>query len=63
MAGVRGAETVGAAYFAFYLLAMGSGRARTPDEYRGLLLAAGFREARAVRPRLPVQTALVVARK
>jgi hypothetical protein len=36
---------------------------RTPDEYRGLLLAAGFREARAVRPRLPVQTALVVARK
>ncbi len=63
MAGVRGAVTVGAAYFAFYLLAMGSGRARTPDEYRGLLLAAGFREARAVRPRLPVQTALVVARK
>lgn len=63
MAGVRGAETVGAAYFAFYLLAMGSGRARTPDEYRGLLRAAGFREARAVRPRLPVQTALVVARK
>ncbi|HLL47637.1 MAG TPA: methyltransferase, partial [Longimicrobiaceae bacterium] len=63
MAGVRGAETVGAAYFAFYLLAMGSGRARTPDEYRGLLLAAGFREARVGRPRLPVQTALVVARK
>jgi demethylspheroidene O-methyltransferase len=63
MARVRGAETVGAAYFAFYLLAMGSGRARTPDEYRGLLLAAGFHEARAVRPRLPVQTALVVARK
>ncbi|HEX8273265.1 MAG TPA: methyltransferase [Longimicrobiaceae bacterium] len=63
MAGVRGAETVGAAYFAFYLLAMGSGRARTPDEYCGFLRAAGFREARAVRPRLPVQTALVVARR
>jgi demethylspheroidene O-methyltransferase len=62
MAGVRGAETVGAAYFAFYLLAMGSGRARTPAEYGALLHEAGFRRVRTLRPRLPVQTSIVTAR-
>ncbi|NBB71602.1 MAG: methyltransferase [Alphaproteobacteria bacterium] len=42
MAGTRGAEPIGSAYFGFYLWAMGSGRARTPDELRGLLARAGF---------------------
>ncbi len=32
MAGTKGAEPIGAAYFGFYLLAMGSGKARTPAE-------------------------------
>ena len=32
MADTPGAEPMGDAYFGFYLLAMGSGRARTPDE-------------------------------
>lgn len=63
MAGVRGAETVGAAYFAFYLLAMGSGRARTPEEYGALLRAAGFRGVRRAVPRTPVQTSVLTARK
>ncbi len=63
MAGVRGAETVGAAYFAFYLRAMGRGRARTPEEYREMLREAGFRRVRALRPRLPVQASVIVARK
>lgn len=61
MSGVRGAETVGGAYFAFYLLAMGSGRCRTPDEYRRMLAEAGFRRTRALRPRLPVQASIVLA--
>ena len=56
-----GAETVGAAYFAFYLRAMGTGRARSPGEYREMLREAGFRKTRALRPRLPVQASVVVA--
>jgi demethylspheroidene O-methyltransferase len=59
MAGVRGAETVGAAYFSLYLLAMGQGRPRSPAEYRALLREAGFRKIRSPRPRSPVLTGVV----
>jgi demethylspheroidene O-methyltransferase len=59
MAGVRGAETVGAAYFSLYLLAMGQGRPRSPAEYRTLLEEAGFRSVRSPRPRSPVLTGVV----
>jgi len=59
MAGVRGAETVGAAYFSLYLLAMGQGRPRSPAEYKALLLEAGFRKVRSPRPRSPVLTGVV----
>jgi demethylspheroidene O-methyltransferase len=55
MAGTKGAEPVGDAYFGFYLLAMGSGRPRTAAELTRLLTAAGFgrvREARTARPML-----------
>ncbi len=62
MAGVRGAETVGDAYFGMYLLAMGSGRARTPRLLRRMLLDAGFRSARRRRTATPLQTGLIVAR-
>lgn len=61
MAGVAGAEAVGDAYFAFYLRAMGRGRARTPAEYRSMLREAGFRRVRAPRPRLPVQASIIIA--
>lgn len=62
MGGAAGAETVGAAYFGFYLLAMGRGRARTPAELEELICEAGFAAPRRVRTRLPLQTGLLVAR-
>ena len=61
MAGLRGAERVGDAYFGMYLLAMGSGRARTPAQLRAMLMQAGFRSARLRRTATPVQTGLIVA--
>lgn len=62
MSGVPGAETVGDAYFAFYLRAMGRGRTRTPAEYERMLRDAGFRRVRVLHPRLPVQASVIVAR-
>jgi demethylspheroidene O-methyltransferase len=61
LAGARGAETVGDAYFSFYLLAMGKGRARRPSELQQMLGAAGFRRSREVRTRFPIHTGLIVA--
>lgn len=46
MAGVRGAEAMGDAYFGLYLLAMGSGRARTAAELSTMLRDSGFRNIR-----------------
>ena len=46
MAGVRGAEPMGDAYFGFYLLAMGRGRPRTAREIAGLLKQTGFGRTR-----------------
>jgi len=42
MAGVRGAEPVGDAYFGMYLLAMGRGRPRRPEQVAKMLSNAGF---------------------
>jgi len=61
MAGTRGAEPIGAAYFAFYLLAMGSGRARTPAELAALLRAAGFGPPRLLPTATPLLTRLMIA--
>jgi demethylspheroidene O-methyltransferase len=63
MAGTRGAEPVGHAYFGFYLLAMGSGRPRSPEELEAMLRTAGFRGIRAVRTRRPMLTSLLLAHK
>jgi demethylspheroidene O-methyltransferase len=63
MMGTPGAEPVGEAYFGFYLLAMGSGRPRTPRELQGMLTAAGFASTQLVRTRQPLQSRLIVARK
>ncbi len=60
IAGAKGAEPVGDAYFAFYLLAMGRGRARRADEHHALLKAAGFRRSFEERTRLPVHVGLIV---
>lgn len=42
MLGTRGSEPVAAAYFGFYLLAMGQGRPRSPEMIESLLRQAGF---------------------
>jgi demethylspheroidene O-methyltransferase len=62
MAGAAGAEPVGDAYFAFYLLAMGHGRARTASELTRLLYAAGFSRIRQVPTAMPLLTGLLVAK-
>ncbi|KAB1070417.1 methyltransferase [Methylobacterium planeticum] len=61
MAGTPGAEPIADAYFGFYLLAMGSGRARTPDELRALLAEAGFGRIRTVPTRRPLLARAIVA--
>ncbi len=63
MKGTPGAEPVGDAYFGFYLLAMGSGRPRTPATLQCLLRAAGFDSTHLVRTRQPLQSRLIVAHK
>lgn len=62
LSGTAGAEPVGDAYFAFYLLAMGSGRARTRAELTALLEEAGFGSVRLRPTHLPLQTSVLVAR-
>ncbi len=61
LAGAKGAETVGDAYFSFYLMAMGKGRARRASELHQMLQTAGFRKSRELRTRFPIQTGLIVA--
>jgi demethylspheroidene O-methyltransferase len=61
MAGTPGAEPMGEAYFGFYLMAMGKGRARTFAELTDLLNKAGFCNVRLLPTRLPLQTRLLVA--
>lgn len=63
MAGTPGAEPIGDAYFGFYLLAMGSGRARTVGELRGMLTDAGFSEIREKHTRRPLLTRLITAKR
>lgn len=60
MAETTGAESVGA-YFAFYLLAMGSGRPRSFEELAELLKTAGFGQVRRVGTRMPLLTSIIIA--
>ena len=62
-AGVPGAEAMGAAYFGFYLLAMGQGRARSFNEIEHLLRQAGFVSIRSIATRRPLLVGLVAAAK
>ncbi len=55
------AETVGDAYFGFYLMAMGSGRPRTPQTIMAMLRDEGFAMSRQVKTRMPLQTGLIIA--
>ena len=61
MADAAGAHAVGDSYFAFYLLAMGRGRARSAAEISNMLNSAGFGRIRQIRTNTPVITQLVVA--
>lgn len=63
MAATPGAEPIGDAYFGFYLLAMGRGRARSPARLAHLLIEAGFEAPRLIPTRIPLQTSLMIARK
>jgi len=61
MAATRGDERVGDAYFGFYLLAMGTGRARSPQELVAMLKAAGFSRSRVLKTALPLIARTIVA--
>ena len=61
MSGSRRAETVGDAYFGFYLMAMGSGRPRSAAEITAMLQREGFSSVRELKTRMPLQTSLIVA--
>ena len=61
MAQTKGAMPVADAYFSMYLWAMGSGRARRPDELLSMLQEAGFTRAKILRQAMPLQVRLIVA--
>jgi demethylspheroidene O-methyltransferase len=55
-------DKVADVYFAFYLQAMGRGRARTPAEIIALAKSAGFRQTRILKTRTPFLLRVIVAR-
>ena len=59
--GARNTRTVGDAYFALYLFAMGSGRVRSERSLTDLCLQAGFRRCRRVSTHYPISTGILVA--
>ncbi len=63
MADTPGAEAIGDAYFGFYLLAMGSGRARRRSELTQLLQAAGFTGIRALPSTRPMFASILIGRR
>lgn len=63
MAGTAGAQSMGDAYFGMYLLAMGSGRPRTPERLSAMLARAGFRRIRLLPTSLPLQARVITACK
>lgn len=63
MAGISGAEAMGAAYFGFYLKAMQSGKARTYSQLSQLVLSAGFSQVKRCSTRSPVLTSVLITHK
>ncbi len=62
LSGVRGAEPIGDAYFAFYLLAMGSGRPRTFERLQSMLVDARFADVRLRPGAIPMLASVITAR-
>lgn len=63
MAQTPGGGPAGDAYFGLYLLAMGSGRPRTPREIIAMLHATGFRSPRLIATDLPLIARVIVAER
>jgi len=63
MAEPQDRPAAGDPYFHFYLLAMGQGRLRTPDELMALMTEAGFRRPELLRNPMPMHARLIVGRK
>ncbi len=61
MSGTPGAEPAGDAYFGLYLLAMGRGRPRRPEELQAMLAAAGFARSRLLPTNTPLLARVLVA--
>lgn len=63
LAGAPGFPRVGDAYFGIYLFAMGSGRPRTANELREMLITAGFSRVEVRQTRMPLEGTLLIAHK
>jgi demethylspheroidene O-methyltransferase len=61
MAGTKGAEAMGDAYFNFYLMAMGHGRSRSQEQIKDLLDKSGFTRIKSIPTRLPLQIQMIAA--
>jgi demethylspheroidene O-methyltransferase len=61
MSATPGANPVTQAYFAFYLLAMGSGRPRSAEELKEIAQKAGFRRVREKTTARPMMVRVLVA--
>jgi demethylspheroidene O-methyltransferase len=61
MAGTPGAEAMGDAYFGFYFLAMGRGRARRVGELLAMLREAGFASSEPLPTRIPLLVSVIKA--
>lgn len=61
MAQTPNAEPAGDAYFGFYLLAMGSGKPRSPDEIGALLRLAGFGDITLRGTAMPLTARVITA--
>lgn len=60
--GVRDTAPISDAYFAFYLMAMGSGRPRTFDSLKEMLHRAGFADVKLLPAGIPLLTSVITAR-
>lgn len=63
MSGGARPDPAGDVYFAFYTMAMGTGRVRAPARIVEMCRAAGFRQVRMPRAQRPFVTSVVEARK
>jgi demethylspheroidene O-methyltransferase len=52
---------MGAAYFGFYLMAMGQGRPRSANELAEMLRSVGFAHVKRIATPTPLQTSVLVA--